>query len=109
MGKQKSSRRHRAAYPTPGFYFFAFLLNMVALILDALFLNNNRASIVLLSFGIVALVGVLLSVYSVTVKPLEANKKIRKILCAFVAIYGFVVLAAIGATIILTPILFVSP
>jgi len=97
-------RSHRASYPTPGFYLFAFLLNLFAVLIGGMFYFLNNSSIQLMAFAAVAVMGVFLSIIALLIRPKEANKKLRKVLIGFIAAYGFVVLAAIGATILLTPL-----
>lgn len=109
MGERSTKRRkHRASYPTPGFYLFGFLLNLLALLVGGAFFYLNPTSMVLLGFGIVAAVGVLIAIYSSSIRPKESNKKLRKILVGFVAAYGTIVIVAIGATILLSPGPFIS-
>lgn len=108
MGERTATRRHRASYPTPGFYLFGFLLNLLALVIGGTFLFLNPTAMTLQVFGAVSLVGVLISIYSLSIRPKESNKKLRKVLVGFVAAYGTVVIGAIGAMFLLSPSTFLS-
>lgn len=99
--RKNSKRSHRAQFPTPGFYLFAFILNLVSLPLVGFLLWNNLTNITLLSLAFLSVLGVGISIYSGTLRPKESNKKARKILVASTAAYGFILLAVQGLNIVL--------
>lgn len=106
--KQKKRGAHRAQYPTPAFYLFAFLLNLVSLLLGSLLYSQDFNEMVLLALTILGAIGVVISIYSLGVKPREANKRLRKILVAVTACYGFIIFAAVLTLIFLNPTAFSS-
>ena len=100
----KSTRRsHRAQFPTPGFYLFSFLLNLASLPIVAVFIYGHQANITLWTLAGLSALGVAISIYAVTLRPMESNKKARKILISAVAAYGFILLAVQGFNIIINP------
>lgn len=93
-------RRHRSAYPTPGFKAFGMLLHIIAFPLATfqLTVNTGMNHIVL---GILAALGFIVALYSNAVRPLATNIKTRKILTGVVAGYGFLLLIAMAVTYLL--------
>lgn len=101
--KRKGKRRHRAQYPTPEFYLFAFLLNLSAVGIASWLLIFNPVNIPLLATGLLGVVGLIISVYAIMLRPMESNKKLRKILIGLTAIYGFVLLMVQAINILAAP------
>lgn len=104
----RGKRRHRAQYPTPEFYYFAVLLNVAALVVAAFLLPNNPTNIPLLVTGLLGGLGLILSLYSLAIRPRESNRKQRKILVAVCLIYGFVLLVIHAVNILSNPGAFIT-
>lgn len=90
--RKTKKRRHRAGYPTPGFYFFSFMLNLFALLFTAWLLKDNLMNMAMLMFAFLAGVGVGITVFSTMLKPVSGNFVQRKKLVAATVAYGFVLL-----------------
>lgn len=90
--EKRKKRKHRATFPTPEFYLFAFLLNIAPLALSAWLISMNPLNIELVSLGVLSGIGVFISLFILKVKPTTATKKKRKILISVSAAYGFVML-----------------
>lgn len=88
-----NGRRHRAGYPTPAFYFFAFLLNLGALLLTAWMLKDNLLNLSLVVFAFLSGVGVGMTVFSTSIKPITANFGQRRKLVGVTVAYGFILVA----------------
>jgi peptidoglycan/LPS O-acetylase OafA/YrhL len=106
--RSRSKRRHRSQYPTPEFYYFALLLNIGALVVAALLLPNNPTNIPLLATGLLGGLGLILSLYSIAIRPKESNRKQRKILVAVTLSYGFVLLVIHAINILSNPTAFIT-
>lgn len=95
-------RRHRAAYPTPGFKAFAALLNIFALPLASLLLTNSEENTIgIFALCLLTLIGVGITIYSTILRPLPDNIQKRKILAGVTAGFGFFLLVALGTTVLL--------
>ncbi len=105
MTKTATARRsHRATFPTPGFYLFSFFLNALAVTLSALLIAGDLSrGLVTISMALLALFGLVISIYASVLKPKESNRKTRKILVATTAVYGFAVLAAQLVNVLFNP------
>lgn len=106
--RRSGKRRHRSQYPTPEFYYFAVLLNIAALVVAALLLPNNPTNIPLLVTGLLGGLGLILSLYSLAIRPRESNRKQRKILVAVCLTYGFVLLVIHAINILSNPGAFIT-
>ncbi len=101
--KSKNGRgKHRAQFPSPGFYLFSFLLNISAAVIITLLLVTNY-NIPLMALGLLGIIGMIVSIYSLTIRPKESNRKLRKILIVTSVIFGFVIILALAASILLNP------
>ena len=107
--KSKNGRAaHRAQFPSPGFYLFSFLLNVTAGVVITVLLTGNYNNIPLMGLGLLGIIGLIVSLYSVTIRPRESNRKLRKVLIVVSVSFGFVLLVALAASILLQPMLFVA-
>lgn len=106
--RRSGKRRHRSQYPTPEFYYFAVLLNVAALVVAAFLLPNNPTNIPLLVTGLLGGLGLILSLYSLAIRPKESNRKQRKILVAVCLSYGFVLLIIHAVNILSNPGAFIT-
>jgi len=104
----KSTRSsHRAQFPTPGFYFFGFVLNALAVAVAVVGLSDHFDNLTLVALGVLSVLGFAIAIYSATLKPMEANKQTRKTLVAASAGFGFILLAVQGLNLLMNPGLFV--
>jgi len=71
-------------------------------------LTGNYNNIPLMGLGLLGIIGLIVSLYSVTIRPRESNRKLRKVLIVVSVSFGFVLLVALAASILLQPMLFVA-
>lgn len=99
-------RSHRAQYPTPGFYLFGFVLNSLAVAAAAVGLLSHFDNLTLVAFGFLSVLSFGVAIYASTLKPMEANKKTRKILVGASAGFGFILLVVQGLNLLMNPSIF---
>lgn len=103
---RKSTRSsHRAQFPTPGFYLFAFILNLISLPISGLLLSSDFSNVTLLTLAGLSVLALAVSIYSATLKPMASNKGTRKILVTLSVAFGFFLLVAIGFNVLMNPAL----